>query len=79
MALAHRLGKPVFVHPNTGEDVLTAVRGGVDVIAHTTPQSGPWDETLLAAIKDHRVALIPTSGFGNGTPATTADPRRTRL
>src|SRR5947209_480741 len=57
---AHRLGKPVFVHPNTGADVLTAVRGGVDVIAHTTPQSGPWDETLLATMKEHRVALIPT-------------------
>lgn len=57
---AHRLGKPVFVHPNTGEDVLTAVRGGVDVIVHTTPQSGPWDEMLLATMKEHRVALIPT-------------------
>ena len=39
---AHRLGKPVFVHPNSGADVLTALRGGVDVIAHTTPHSGPW-------------------------------------
>ncbi len=57
---AHRLGKPVFVHPNSGADVLTAVRGGVDVIAHTTPHSGPWDETILAAMKDRRVALTPT-------------------
>ena len=57
---AHRLGKPVFVHPNTGADVLTALRAGVDVIAHTTPQSGPWDETLLATMKEHHAALIPT-------------------
>jgi imidazolonepropionase-like amidohydrolase len=57
---AHRAGKPVFVHPNTGADVLTAVRAGVDIIAHTTPHSGPWEETLLAAMKDHRVALTPT-------------------
>jgi imidazolonepropionase-like amidohydrolase len=57
---AHALGKPVFVHTNTGADVLTAVRGKVDVIAHTTPHSGPWDETLLAAMKEHHVALIPT-------------------
>ncbi len=28
---AHRLGKPVFVHPNTAADVLAAVNGGVDV------------------------------------------------
>ena len=57
---AHRLGKPVFIHPNSGEDVLAAVRGGVDVIAHTTPHSGPWDETILAAMKEQRVALTPT-------------------
>lgn len=57
---AHRLGKPVFAHPNSGADVLAAVRGGVDVIAHTTPRSGPWDETILAAMKERRVALTPT-------------------
>jgi len=57
---AHRLGKPVFVHPNSGADVLAAVRGGVDIIGHTTPHSGPWDETILAAMKERRVALTPT-------------------
>jgi imidazolonepropionase-like amidohydrolase len=57
---AHRRGKPAFVHPNTGADVLTAVRGGIDVVAHTTPRTGPWDETILAAMKQRRVALIPT-------------------
>jgi imidazolonepropionase-like amidohydrolase len=57
---AHRAGKLVFVHPNNGADVLTAIRGGVDIIAHTTPSSGPWDETTLSAMKDHRVALTPT-------------------
>ena len=56
----HRSGKPVFVHPNSGADVLTAVRAGVDVIAHTTPSSGPWDETIIAAMKDRGVALTPT-------------------
>jgi len=57
---AHRASKPVFVHPNTAADVLTAVRGGVDIIAHTTPHTGPWDDALLAAMKDHGVALTPT-------------------
>ena len=57
---AHRLGKPVFVHPNNGTDVFTAVRAGVDIIAHTTPHSGPWDDALLAAMKEHHVALTPT-------------------
>src|SRR5712692_2887031 len=55
---AHRLGKPVFVHPNSGAEVLAAIRGGVDVIAHTTPRSGPWDEAVLTAMKERRVALI---------------------
>jgi imidazolonepropionase-like amidohydrolase len=57
---AHRASKPVFVHPNNAADALAAVRGGVDIIAHTTPHSGPWDETLLAAMKEKRVALTPT-------------------
>jgi imidazolonepropionase-like amidohydrolase len=57
---AHRAGKPVFAHPNSGKDVLTAVRGGVDIVAHTTPHSGPWDETVLAAMRERRVALTPT-------------------
>ena len=57
---AHRLGKPVFVHPNSGTDVLAALRGGVDVIAHTTPRSGPWDETILTAMKERRASLTPT-------------------
>jgi imidazolonepropionase-like amidohydrolase len=56
---AHRAGKPVFVHPNDGADVLAAVRAGVDVVAHTTPRS-PWDDTVVAAMKERRVALTPT-------------------
>jgi imidazolonepropionase-like amidohydrolase len=57
---AHRAGKPVFIHPNSGDDVLAAVRAGVDVIAHTTPASGAWDEATVAAMKDRQVALTPT-------------------
>jgi imidazolonepropionase-like amidohydrolase len=57
---AHRSGKPVFVHPNSGDDVRTAVREGVDIVAHTTPRSGPWDEALLSLMKDRRAALTPT-------------------
>ena len=57
---AHRRNKPVFVHPTNRDGLLAAVRGGVDVIAHTTPQSGPWDETVLSAMRQAKVALIPT-------------------
>ncbi|HVF91503.1 MAG TPA: amidohydrolase family protein [Blastocatellia bacterium] len=57
---AHRRNKPVFAHPTNPEGILAAVRGGVDIIAHTTPQSGPWDEAVLVAMRQAKVALIPT-------------------
>lgn len=57
--VAHRAGKPLFAHPNRGDDVLVALRAGVDVIAHTTPFSGPWSDELIASISP-RVALTPT-------------------
>jgi imidazolonepropionase-like amidohydrolase len=57
---AHRRNKPVFVHPTSRDGLLAAVRGGVDVIAHTTPQSGRWDDAVLAAMREAKVALIPT-------------------
>ena len=43
------------MHPNTTDDVLRALRHGVDVIAHTTPHSAPWDFAI-----DRQVALTPT-------------------
>lgn len=57
---AHAAGKPVFAHPNTAADVIAASNAGVDVIAHTTPTSGPWDESVLAALAESRSALTPT-------------------
>lgn len=57
---AHGAGKLLFVHPNNGADVLKSVRGGADIIGHTTPSSGPWDETIIAAMKERGVALTPT-------------------
>ena len=57
---AHKRGKPVFVHPDTGADVLAAARAGADVIAHTTPGSGPWNANVLESMLDARIALTPT-------------------
>jgi imidazolonepropionase-like amidohydrolase len=57
---AHRRNKPVFVHPTSRDGLLAAVGGGVDVVGHTTPQSGPWDDAVLAAMQQAKVALIPT-------------------
>jgi imidazolonepropionase-like amidohydrolase len=60
VAEAHQSGKPVFVHPNTSADIVSAVNAGIDVVAHTTPRSGPWDESLLTNMKERNVALTPT-------------------
>jgi imidazolonepropionase-like amidohydrolase len=60
VTLAHDVKKPVFVHPNSGADVIAAMQAGVDIIAHTTPQSGSWDGSLAAGMRGRRVALTPT-------------------
>ena len=57
---AHQRGRPTFAHPNTAADVLAAINGGVDIIAHTTPGSGPWTEELVAAVVGRDIALTPT-------------------
>lgn len=62
---AHRRGKPAFAHPSNREGLLAAVRGGVDVLVHTAPQAGPWDETILKTMKESGVALIPTLKLWN--------------
>jgi imidazolonepropionase-like amidohydrolase len=57
---AHRRGKLVFAHPSNRDGLLTAVRGGVDVLVHTTPQMGPWNDAVLDELIAARVTLIPT-------------------
>ena len=39
---AHRHGMPVFAHPTNVEGVRIATESGVDVLAHTVPESPPW-------------------------------------
>jgi imidazolonepropionase-like amidohydrolase len=59
----HSRGKLVFVHPTSTANLLASVRAGVDVLAHTTPQSDPWNDSVLAEMKEAHVALIPTLTF----------------
>jgi imidazolonepropionase-like amidohydrolase len=63
--VAHDAGRLAFAHPNSGADVLTALRAGVDVIAHTTPHSGDWDAPIAAAIAERQAALTPTLALWN--------------
>ena len=58
--VTHRRRKLVLGHPTDLQGIETALAGGVDVLMHTTPASGPWTETLAARIRQRRVAFTPT-------------------
>lgn len=60
VAEAHREGKPVFAHPSNTEGLELALKSGVDILAHTTPMSGPWSDVLAQRVKAAHMALIPT-------------------
>jgi imidazolonepropionase-like amidohydrolase len=60
VAEAHSAGKPVFAHPTNQEGVEVALLSGVDILAHTTDQGGPWPPSLVERLKSAHMALIPT-------------------
>lgn len=57
--LAREANKPVFIHPNTHDDVKRAAAANVDVLAHTVPRA-LLSLAELALIVEANVALIPT-------------------
>jgi imidazolonepropionase-like amidohydrolase len=59
-AEAHRQGKQVVAHPSNNAGLEAALKGGVDVLAHTTPEGGPWEATVSRRMAEAHLALIPT-------------------
>ena len=57
---AHRHGRLVLAHPTNNDGLEAALDGGVDILAHTTPDGGPWERRLPERMKRARLALIPT-------------------
>jgi imidazolonepropionase-like amidohydrolase len=58
---AHSLGKPVFAHPTDIIGAMAAVKGGVDVLAHTTPDANQiWSKDTIRQMLAAHIALIPT-------------------
>lgn len=57
---AHRLRLPVFAHPQNSAGLEAAIAGGVDILAHTAPDSPPWTPEFVARLKRAHMALIPT-------------------
>jgi imidazolonepropionase-like amidohydrolase len=60
VAAAHADGKPVFAHPSNLDGINVSIESGVDILAHTTPDGGPWSPELTSRILSHHMALIPT-------------------
>jgi imidazolonepropionase-like amidohydrolase len=57
---AHHHNLAVFTHPQNSEGVEVAIASGVDVLAHTVPQSPRWTPEFVARLKRAHMALIPT-------------------
>jgi len=57
---AHRHRLPVFAHPQNTAGLEAAIDGGVDILAHTAPQSPPWTPEFVARLKNAHMALMPT-------------------
>jgi imidazolonepropionase-like amidohydrolase len=60
VAAAHADGKPVFAHPSNLDGINVSIESGVDILAHTSPDGGPWSPELTNRILSHHMALIPT-------------------
>ena len=50
----------MFAHPTNLDGLNVSIDSGVDILAHTTPDGGPWSPKLTARILAHHMALIPT-------------------
>jgi imidazolonepropionase-like amidohydrolase len=59
-AEAHRRRKVVLAHPGNNEGLRAALEGGVNILAHTTPDGGPWAARVPERMKRAHMALIPT-------------------
>lgn len=57
---AHANGAFVVAHPTSRQGVVNAVMNGVDVLAHTAPPAGRFDDDLIRAIVERNVAMVPT-------------------
>lgn len=57
---AHRAGKPAFSHPTNLAGLEISIAAGVDVLSHTTPDAGPWDDAMIARLHAADMALTPT-------------------
>jgi imidazolonepropionase-like amidohydrolase len=59
-AAAHRAKLLVFSHPQSADGLKAAIDGGVDILAHTAPDAGPWTPAFVERLKERNIGLAPT-------------------
>jgi imidazolonepropionase-like amidohydrolase len=57
---AHRAHKPVFAHVANDQGIEVALKSGVNILAHTTPNGSPWSPELVNRMLSKHTALTPT-------------------
>jgi imidazolonepropionase-like amidohydrolase len=57
---AHARHALVYAHPTNRAGVAAARDGGVDILAHTAPEDGPWSADDAQALVRARLSLVPT-------------------
>ena len=57
---AQRVGLPVLAHPQNLAGLEASIASGVDVLAHTAPDSPAWTPSFVARLTRAHMALIPT-------------------
>ena len=57
---AHRLRRPVFVHPSNLAGIDIALDSGADVLAHVTSDDDAWPPALIGRMRAAHMSLIPT-------------------
>ncbi|NLR59170.1 amidohydrolase family protein [Chitinophaga polysaccharea] len=58
---AHKYHKPVFAHPTADTGLNIAIAGGVDILAHVSPDGyRNWNKNEVTLLLRHKIALIPT-------------------
>ncbi len=57
---AHRLHRPVFVHPSNLAGIDIALNSGADVLAHVSSDQAAWSPALVGRMRTARMGLIPT-------------------
>lgn len=70
---AHARGKLALAHPTNRKGVELAIEGGVDVLLHTAPIGGPWDEALVQRMVAANMSLTPTLALWDYEAAKTND------